>query len=66
MPKQNERNNETGKPEPKQAELAMLEVLWRSAHDTVSDYFASRAEVQRMNVMTVFSKPDAQTDGVYG
>ena len=65
MPKRNQHNNETVAPQPVQVELALLEVLWRVAQDNISDYFASRAEVHRLNVLTAFSKPDAETDKVY-
>ena len=50
---------------PIQAELALLEVIWNVAKDNFNDYFASRADVHRLNVATAMNKPDAESDRVY-
>jgi hypothetical protein len=59
------KNKNSRSSKPIQAELALLEVFWHVARDNFHDYFASRAEVHHLNVVTALNKPDAESDKVY-
>jgi hypothetical protein len=58
-----EKNNKARQPEGVRPELALLKVLWDVTRDNLNDYFATRADVYRSNLVSI--KPDIEMHKAY-